>query len=140
MDTEALDNVWDSPETELAEALADEDLDLLARLTEIRKSRGITQAEIAAAIGITQEAVSVFEKLGNDPRQSTIRRYARALGVMVRHHIDQEGTTHVADSEELWHITSGFHVTNSRTASARNRSTSVTTASTYQPQQEMAFA
>lgn len=79
---------YQTPEAKLAIQLAREDQLLLGRLIEIRKAR-MSQEEIAAIMGVTQATVSAFERLGNDPKMSTIRRYAQALGVMIRHQPDE---------------------------------------------------
>lgn len=84
-----LGDPYQSPEAKLAIELAREDQLLLARLVEIRKGR-MTQEQVADLMGVTQATVSAFEKLGNDPKLSTIRRYARAIGVMVRHQLDAD--------------------------------------------------
>lgn len=48
-------------------------------LAEVRKQRGKTQAQVAAALGIDQSDVSKLERR-RDLRVSTLRRYLRALG------------------------------------------------------------
>jgi transcriptional regulator with XRE-family HTH domain len=78
-----------TPEAQLFAALAWEDQKLLGNLIEIRKSRGLSQQDMADAMGVTQATVSAFERLGNDPRLSTVRRYAKALGVLVAHEITE---------------------------------------------------
>lgn len=116
MDTTGpFEELFADPSAKLALELAREDRKLLADLVEIRRSLGISQAELAAQIGVTQATVSEFERLGNDPRMSTIRRYARALGVMVKHYVDLDGA--VASSEDLTHFTADG-VTSAPTASA----------------------
>ncbi|HEY5858352.1 MAG TPA: helix-turn-helix transcriptional regulator [Aldersonia sp.] len=51
----------------------------------MRKTKGITQAEVARRIGRDPAVVSNFERLGSDPHLSTIRRYARAIDARVTH-------------------------------------------------------
>lgn len=41
---------------------------------------GLTQADVADAMGVGQPTVSGFENEGSDPRLSTLQRYARAVG------------------------------------------------------------
>jgi DNA-binding XRE family transcriptional regulator len=48
---------------------------LLAR----RRELGLTQADVADAMGVTQATVSEFESADVDPRLATIVRYARAV-------------------------------------------------------------
>lgn len=66
----------------------DEGAAFLSALIAVRRSR-MTQAEIAEKMGVTQSTVSQFEN-GMDPRLSTIRRYARVLGVSYHHVITEE--------------------------------------------------
>lgn len=61
------------------EALAN----LIESLVRHRKACRITQKEVAQAMETTQSAVSEFERLGGDPRLSTIMRYARAVGMEI---------------------------------------------------------
>lgn len=46
----------------------------------IRKDRGLTQADLAAACGTTQQQIARIENGIVDPRASTLRRIADALG------------------------------------------------------------
>ena len=48
-------------------------------LTEIRKRAGLTQAEVAEAMGVTQQRVSAIEN-GSVAELSTLADYIRALG------------------------------------------------------------
>lgn len=48
---------------------------LLAR----RQELGLTQAAVAASMGIAQATVSQFESAETDPRLSTLTRYAKAV-------------------------------------------------------------
>ncbi|MBN2177586.1 MAG: helix-turn-helix transcriptional regulator [Demequinaceae bacterium] len=74
-----------------ATALAGNDLDMRIKLIEIRRANNITQEDVAKALGISQQAVSAFERLESDPRLSTIRQYANAIGAMVRHDVRADG-------------------------------------------------
>lgn len=44
----------------------------------------MTQREVAERMGTTQSRVSNFERIGGDPRLSTVFRYARAVNSRVR--------------------------------------------------------
>lgn len=94
---------FDTPEARLALELAREDQHLLAELVSLRKARGLSQLQVAEALGLSQATISAFERLGNDPHLSTVRRYCRAIGVMVRHHIDEDAET-CTDSHYLSHV------------------------------------
>lgn len=114
---ELLGEEYGSADAHLYLDLAREDQNLLARLIEIRKAR-MSQEEVAQLLGITQASVSAFERLGNDPKLSSIRRYAKAIGAMVRHQVDPDpgGCT---QSHYLTHV--GTSVLSTETASARVR-------------------
>lgn len=101
-----LDEEFRSPAADLYFKLAEEDQHLLAMLVEIRKRRGLSQQDVADALGLSQATISAFERLGNDPHLSTVRRYAKAVGVMVRHHVDERPEAS-AVSEYLTHVTDG---------------------------------
>lgn len=47
-----------------------------ARIKELRASRGMTQAELAAIAGVTDKAVSTWEKGANVPRMGAIEKLA----------------------------------------------------------------
>lgn len=66
-------------------AAADERLRYL--LVQARKAAGLTQRDVAEALGVRQATVAGFERHDNDPRLSTIRRYALAVGAAVRHDV-----------------------------------------------------
>lgn len=109
---------WDefqTPEAKLALELAREDQNLITSLIARRKEKGLSQEQLAELIGIAQATVSAFERVGNDPHLSTVRRYARALGVMVRHHLDDDAEC--GDSQYIAHV-SDRGVTTQETAAA----------------------
>ncbi|MET7505866.1 helix-turn-helix transcriptional regulator [Streptomyces albidoflavus] len=67
---------------------------LVETLVRHRKACRITQKQVARAMETSQSAVSDFERLGGDPRLSTIMRYARAVGMAVAtkaHVVDEPG-------------------------------------------------
>ena len=49
-------------------------------LREIRKAKGMTQTRLAAAAGVTQQALSAIETGKATPSVATARRLAAALG------------------------------------------------------------
>ena len=88
MSNDDLFNPTDLTEVELnAIALADAELDMLADLVKMRRAKGLTQDDVAAAIGRNKSAISRFERLDSDPRLSTVRRYARAIGALITHKV-----------------------------------------------------
>lgn len=68
------------PYAPLREHLAINDDELLEALVAMRKSKRLTQDEVAERMNRSKTAVSNFERLGSDPHLSTIRRYAAAVG------------------------------------------------------------
>lgn len=85
-------------------------MDLVYRLVELRKEAGLTQAQVAARMGTTQSAVSDFERLGGDPRQSTIQRYARAVDARLELGLRRRATSGdwlhewITDAEPVTHV------------------------------------
>ncbi|CAM3070582.1 transcriptional regulator [Mycobacterium intermedium] len=75
----------DSADYRLREALAQEDSELLEKLVQLRKDKGLTQQAVAERMHRDKAAVSNFERLSSDPHLSTIRRYAAAIGAIVTH-------------------------------------------------------
>jgi transcriptional regulator with XRE-family HTH domain len=71
-----------------AKELAKNDYLLMSALVTIRKESGLSQAEVADRLGITQQAVSKIESYDADPRLSTVRRYAHAVEALVVHLVD----------------------------------------------------
>ncbi len=66
---------------EYLEAVADEELG--RRLRELRLQAGLTQAELAARVGISQPNVARLESGVNPPNLSTLRKIADALSADV---------------------------------------------------------
>ena len=80
----------------LATLLAEADERLLADLIAARHKAGLTQRQVAELLGIKQASVAAFEHYDNDPRLSTIRRYALAVGAAIQHSVeccDEEAVT-----------------------------------------------
>lgn len=94
------DELLDDPEVRAAMSEAEERLAVTESLRDGRKQSGLSQKQVAAAMGTTQSAVSDFERGETDPQLSTIQRYARATGARVRVLVDQPGSnvTRVASS------------------------------------------
>lgn len=72
---------------EASERLASADNDLRWALIEARKRAGYTQRELAEILGVSQPTIANFERQENDPRLSTLRRYALAVGAEIRHQV-----------------------------------------------------
>ena len=64
----------------------------LDRLREVRESRFITQDELAERSGVHQVTISRIELGHVEPRFSTIKRLAQALGVEPRELVKERGS------------------------------------------------
>ena len=69
-----------SPRQALAAELARQTYRMMFGLVELRGQRGLSQADVAELLGVTQQAVSKFEQMDADPKLSTVRKYALAVG------------------------------------------------------------
>lgn len=90
------DRLLSRSDDELIEAatdLAAADNDLIWALIQARKDAGFSQRELAEYLGVKQSTISAFESPENNPRLSTIRRYALAVGARICHQIDTESRT-----------------------------------------------
>ncbi|MFE5293009.1 helix-turn-helix domain-containing protein [Isoptericola sp. NPDC056618] len=85
---------------ELATALAAADETMRRALINARVSAGLSQRQVAELLGIKQSSVASFERHDNDPRLSTIRRYALAVGAQVDHRVCTPGLTVETDGWE----------------------------------------
>jgi transcriptional regulator with XRE-family HTH domain len=77
----------ETPQERLGRELAEADLELINTIRKKRVERGLSQAELGRLIGVSQATVSEFESGMTEPRMQTVRRYARALGLMIEHHV-----------------------------------------------------
>ena len=93
-----------SPEFEqllaTAERLASEDRKMRYELVQARRNAGLSQKRVAELLGVKQASVAAFERYDNDPKLSTIRRYALAVGAEISHTVttreDLDGWDRVA--------------------------------------------
>jgi transcriptional regulator with XRE-family HTH domain len=87
-----------SPSQRRAILLAENDAYMLRDLIELRDRLGLKQKDVAELLGVSQASVSAFESHDNDPKLSTIRRYAHAIGAIISHSVDQDlGTVAIED-------------------------------------------
>jgi len=70
-----------------AKVLARADRTMKAELVRLRRAAGLTQAQVAQIMGVTQQAVQKFERYDSDPKLSTLRRYTNAIGALVEHRV-----------------------------------------------------
>lgn len=73
------------PSAILADKLVANDKRLLSELVAHRRDSGLSQRAVAERMGITESAVSKLESGSRDARLATLRRYAHAIGVEVKH-------------------------------------------------------
>ncbi len=90
----------DNPSHRLARLLAEQDEALLDRLVALRKASDQSQQDVADAMGISQSAVARIESGERDPRLSTLRRYAHAVGASVTHAVERYEHRRVDDPAE----------------------------------------
>lgn len=76
------------PEQQLACDLVEATGHLVERLRDIQDSRGLSDAAVAERLGISERSYLKAVRLGSDPRLSTVRRIALAVGARI--HIDVE--------------------------------------------------
>lgn len=69
----------------LAGELVRADYAWVDQLVRMRKELGLSQAQVADAMGRSQSVVSDIETMSSDPRLSSLRRYALAIGAAVKH-------------------------------------------------------
>ncbi len=72
-----------TPEAQARSAALAEGMLVQMQLQELRKSRNLTQVEVARTLGVEQTAVSKLERR-EDMFVSTLRDYVRALGGELR--------------------------------------------------------
>lgn len=61
----------------------------LSLLAAWRSYKSLSQAELAASMGVSQPAVAQMEKQGSSPRRRTLQKAATALGISVEQLVDQ---------------------------------------------------
>lgn len=88
--------------------------DLILEFKQLRREKGLTQADVAAKMGTKQAAVSRFENYGNTPSLEFAFKYAWALGVKlnvsVRTEATQENVHEVRKSDETHACWSQFPI------------------------------
>lgn len=85
---ELLSEEFNTPDALAARDAAVEDQNLIVALITARTEAGMSREELAERAGLTPSEVADFERLGHDPHLSTVRRYARAVGITVRHTLE----------------------------------------------------
>ena len=78
----------DSPSMQRATQLVENDRALLRRLIQLRGDQGLTQQDVADRMGVTQPTVARFEAYDSNPTLASIRRYAHAIGALIKHVVE----------------------------------------------------
>lgn len=78
---------YSDPKARLARDQETNALELVATLRACREEQGLSQAATADRMGRHQSVVSTLERLGSDPRWSSVRRYATSLGCLIEYRI-----------------------------------------------------
>ena len=73
-----------------AEALAEAHQKLMRDLVHMRRFHHLTQAEVAARMGVSQPVVSDFERYDSNPTLATLRRYALAVGAKLGEYVHDD--------------------------------------------------
>jgi DNA-binding XRE family transcriptional regulator len=63
------------------------DRNTIYRLKDARVAAGLSQRALAAIMGISQQSVAKIERTGSDPKLSTLRAYANAVGLQITHEL-----------------------------------------------------
>lgn len=79
------------PKVAAGRGVAEQLASLVETLVHARRDMKLTQSDVAEAMETTQSAVSNFERIGGDPKFSTILRYAYAIGAKVHFKVNFDG-------------------------------------------------
>ncbi|WP_147681506.1 helix-turn-helix transcriptional regulator [Actinomyces ruminicola] len=84
---ELLDEDRNAPGHRHSRELKSAERRLFSDLVAARKAVGMSQADLARKMGTNQAAVSRFESGQTDVHLSTLRRYAKAVGLVIHHDV-----------------------------------------------------
>lgn len=76
-----------NPKDQHARLLVEEDSKMLDELIAHARRQNLSQSEIARRMGVSASSVSRIESGERDPHLSTLRRYAFAIGAVIRHEV-----------------------------------------------------
>ena len=82
-----------------AAALVASHRELLQALISMRATHDLTQDQVADRMGVSQSAVSQFERYDANPRLSTLRRYALAVGARIEHTVTDDYQSRAIEAE-----------------------------------------
>ena len=72
------------------------------RIRDFRKAKGLTQAELAQALGVSRSTVSMWEYGSNEPNLDMLDRIAAALGIHVNRLTQDEAALRTHISSRAW--------------------------------------
>ena len=75
---------------------------LLKSLVQLRQKHGLTQADVAERMNVSQPTVAAFERYDANPTLSTIRRYAMAVGARIRDEVLDDCCP--SEKEQFFHL------------------------------------
>lgn len=75
-------------------------MDFSEKIRKARDVAGLTQEELADAIGVSRRTVASYESQGVAPRKATLAKLASALKVSVKYLSDDECTDPLADIDQ----------------------------------------
>lgn len=78
-------------------ALAEQQVNLIVSLREVREARGLSVDQVAVTMGLAPALVTQLESAGTNPTMSAIRAYAKAVGA----HFEFTVTAWETDSDDL---------------------------------------
>jgi DNA-binding XRE family transcriptional regulator len=77
-----------------ADSLVTEHRELMQDLVRFRTKHHLTQEVVAERMGVSQPTVAAFERYDSNPKLSTIRRYALAVGARIEHSVVDDCAAH----------------------------------------------
>ena len=84
-DAEAIGPLQNLEAREVLSRMDEEEANFAKRLRQLMEGKGLTQAQLADAVGIGQPAVSMILNRSCRPQRKTVLRFAEALGVSPEH-------------------------------------------------------
>ena len=85
--------------------LADNSRRLRSDLISARKKADMSQADVAAILGVSPQAVSKMERYDSDPKLSTLERYANVVGVIIDSQVREDNGTSLIEADSTgWSI------------------------------------
>lgn len=92
------------PRTQRAKLLHDEISDMIDGLARVRRENRLSQAQVAAEMGVDPSFVSRIESGRQDLHLSTLRRYAWSVGATLRVTVNNHSRERLAPPVSTWTI------------------------------------